>query len=77
MQGKDNEMKTINGSAIEISGWTQYAGDGIKELSSLEIKIGDAEAIVRLDISSDDLVAWCEKHEHPCKDMRNKHTGAA
>ncbi|GEM_PF-2766916 len=65
-------MKDLFGKNVEISGWTQY-GNGKAEISVLEIRVGSSETRIRVEMSSDEMVAWCNSHGHPVTDMRDKY----
>lgn len=63
-------MKDINGNTVEISGWTQHGSTANSEISLLEIRIGSTETRIRVNMSSDEMLAWCKAHGHPVTDMR-------
>lgn len=63
------EMKIILKN-VDVRGWVQNSMDGTDEIVVLEIKAGEAETRVRVDMSGDEMVSWCEEHKHNCIDVR-------
>ncbi len=63
-------MKNIFGIPVTISGKVEPRPSG-GDLVSLVIKVGSTTQLIVLDVSGDDLVAWCDDHKHPYTDMRH------
>lgn len=66
-------IKDRSGERVEIRGWAQYGGKNPLtsiEITSLEINIGSNQLKIRLDMSGDDLLAWCRAHNLDYTDAR-------
>lgn len=70
----DSIMRDSSGGAVEIRGWAQYGGadESLEsiELTFLEIRAGASQSKISLDMSCDDLIAWCREHGFGFTDMR-------
>lgn len=69
-------MKIREGrNELKISGWVQYSSKDfyeVCEIVKLYVNIGGTEVGTYIDMTGDEMLAWCAEHGFPCTDMRER-----